>query len=321
MMDSALAAPKSNDSNTRFRIVTGKGGVGKSVVACAIALAEAKKGKRVLLAEAQGRDQATSLLGAKPVGFEMREVLENLFIVDINPQDAIREYALLMVRFESIYKAVFRNRFVHHFLRMIPSLGEMVTLGKLWYHEQEQVSEHNRFDVIILDAPATGHALSMLRTPISVERVVPPGAMRENAKIIRELICDPERTCVHIVTLPEEMPVNEAKELHRVCTEEFNISCGTTFINQAVPKLDPQSIEVLDELGSANPTLTEAAKTLRLREQKRRAGEKHIEQLPEELLSKAVRLPRLQIDKRFGKAHLELLSAIIGESLDGKAHP
>ena len=95
-MDSALAAPKDNDSNMRFRIVTGKGGVGKSVVACAIALAEAKKGKRVLLAEAQGRDQATALLGAKPVGFEMREVLENLFIVDINPQDAIREYALLL---------------------------------------------------------------------------------------------------------------------------------------------------------------------------------------------------------------------------------
>ncbi len=320
-MDSALAAPKDNDSNMRFRIVTGKGGVGKSVVACAIALAEAKKGKRVLLAEAQGRDQATALLGAKPVGFEMREVLENLFIVDINPQDAIREYALLMVRFESIYKAVFRNRFVHHFLRMIPSLGEMVTLGKLWYHEQEQISDRNRFDVIILDAPATGHALSMLRTPISVERVVPPGAMRENAKIIRELICDPKRTCLHIVTLPEEMPVNEAKELHRVCTEEFNISCGTTFINQAIPKLETESIEVLDKLGKANPTLTEAAGTLRLREQKRRAGEKHIQLLPEELLKQSVRLPRLQIENRFGKTHLELLSTIIGESLDAEANP
>ena len=296
----------------------GKGGVGKSVVACAIALAEAKKGKRVLLAEAHGRDQVTTLLGAKPVGFEMREVLENLFVVDINPQDAIREYALLMVRFESIYNVVFKNRFVHHFLRMIPSLGEMVTLGKLWYHEQERVSGRNRFDVIILDAPATGHALSMLRTPISVESVVPPGAMRENARIIRELLCDPQRTCVHIVTLPEEMPVNEAKELHRVCKEEFNIACGTTFVNQSISKLNSECFDLLDNLGADNPTMNEAAKTLRLREQKRRAGEEHLQQLPDELLAKCIRLPRLLIEKQFGKTHLEFLSTIVGESLYGE---
>jgi len=316
MMDSALATPQSQDSYPRFRIVTGKGGVGKSVVACAIAMAEAKKGKRVLLAEANGHDQITTLLGAKPVGFDMREVFENLYVVDINPQDAIREYALLMVRFESIYKAVFQNRFVHHFLRMIPSLGEMVTLGKLWYHEQERISGRNRFDVIVLDAPATGHAISMLRTPISVEHVVPPGAMRENAKIIRELLCDAKRTCIHIVTLPEEMPVNEAKELHQICTEEFGIRCGTTIVNQSTSQLDDECFQVLDELSHDNALMAEAAKTLRLREKKCRAGEEHIAQLPEALLANCVRLPRLLVEKRLGRDHLELLSQLIGQSLD-----
>jgi hypothetical protein len=123
---------------------------------------------------------------------------------------------------------------------------------------------------------------------------------------------------VHIVTLPEEMPVNEAKELHRVCKEEFNIACGTTFVNQSISKLNSECFDLLDNLGADNPTMSEAAKTLRLREQKRRAGEEHLQQLPDELLAKCIRLPRLLIEKQFGKTHLEFLSTIVGESLYGE---
>ena len=314
-MDAAFLEPTLQDESTRFRIVTGKGGVGKSVTACAIALAEAQRGKRVLLAETNGHDQLTTLLGAKPVGFEMREVLENLFVVDINPQDAIREYAILMLRFESIYKAVFKNRFVHHFLRLIPSLGEMVTLGKLWFHEQERVAGKNRFDVIVLDAPATGHAISMLRTPLAIEGVVPPGAMRENAKIIRELICDHKKTCVHIVTLPEEMPVNEAKELYNVCTNELGISCGAMFINQSINQLAPQSLQTLEALAPGSPTLTKASTTLHQRELKRIAGEEHIATLPKALQENSIRLPRLLVEKRLDKQHIGSLAELIGDCL------
>lgn len=314
-MSDAVPSSSPPEGEPRLRIVTGKGGVGKSAVATALAIAEARRGKRVLLAEANGRDQITALLGAAPVGFEMREVLENLYVVDINPQDAIREYAMLVVRFESIYKIVFQNRFVRHFLRMIPSLGEMVILGKLWYHEQEQVKGRRRFDVIILDAPATGHAISMLRTPGAVEKAVPPGAMRENARIIRELLTDPRRCCLHLVTLPEEMPVTEARELYEVAKDDLGIRVNEAFINQAMEEVPAEALRPLELKATPQSLFEAAAETLQLREQKRRTGEEHLTQLPPALLENALRLPRLMIKERFDKNHIEALAEIIGSSL------
>src|SRR5262249_2508306 len=115
----------------RLRIVTGKGGVGKTTVAAALALAEARRGRRVLLAEVNGRDRASLLLGVEPTGSKITSVLPNIALVDMNPQDNLREYVLLTFKFETVYKAVFENRVVKHFLRLVPSLAELMMLGKI----------------------------------------------------------------------------------------------------------------------------------------------------------------------------------------------
>jgi len=302
------------EEEPRFRIVTGKGGVGKTAIACALALAEAKRGKKVLLAEANGGDQVAKLLGTSPVGFEMREVLENLHVVDINPSDSIREYALLLLRFESVYKAVFENKFVRHFLRMIPSLGEMVLLGKLWFHEQEIENGKPRFDVIILDAPATGHAISMVQTPFAVEQVVPAGAMKENAQIIRSLLTDQKRTVLELVTLPEEMPVNEVKKLYHVLSEGLSLKLGHTFVNQCTEEIPQAGIEALQALPS--PLFQHAAETLQEREHRRVAGEQYLNNLPAPLQKSIVRLPRLHLDTRFSIEHVRALSELIQGTLE-----
>lgn len=276
----------------RVHVVTGKGGVGKTVVSTAMAMALAAEGKKVLLAEVNAHDRVAALLGARPVGSEMREVLENLWVVDMNPTDAIHEYALMTVRFEAIYKAVFENKLIRPFIRFIPSLGEMVMLGKLWFHEQEQIDGKPKYDAIIIDAPATGHGISMLRTPSSIEKVVPRGAMRDHARSMREMLTDPSKTRLHIVTLPEEMPVNEARELEAAAKNILNMAIGTTFINQHVPPVSQETLTSLESIEASEPLLA-ARETLNIREAKRRAGVDHLERLPGRLLSDLFTIDRI----------------------------
>ena len=276
----------------RVHVVTGKGGVGKTVVSTAMAMALAAEGKKVLLAEVNAHDRVAALLGARPVGSEMREVLENLWVVDMNPTDAIHEYALMTVRFEAIYKAVFENKLIRPFIRFIPSLGEMVMLGKLWFHEQEQVDGKPKYDAIIIDAPATGHGISMLRTPSSIEKVVPRGAMCDHARAMREMLTDPNKTRLHIVTLPEEMPVNEARELEAAAKNILNMAIGTTFINQHVAPIKQETLTNLDQAKVPEP-LFAARETLNIREAKRRAGVEHLERLPGRLLSDLFTIDRI----------------------------
>lgn len=301
----------------RLRIVTGKGGVGKTSVATALALAEARRGRRVLVAEVNGRDRVTQLLGTPPVGYDMREVLENVHVVDMSSHEAIREYVLLVFRFESIYKAVFENRFVQHFLRLVPSLAELVMLGKLWFHDQEEQGGRPRFDVIILDAPATGHAISMLRAPSVVQSTVPPGPLRENARRLHAMLTDHGRTRLHVVTIPEEMPVNETIEIARAAIDTLGMALGTTFINQRLEPLPTGALAALDGL-RADAALGGAVTALELREGKRRWGEENLQRLPGRMLADSVSLPRL-VAPQFGRAQLEQLATCIAPALEGGA--
>jgi anion-transporting ArsA/GET3 family ATPase len=289
----------------RLRIVTGKGGVGKTSIAAALALAEARAGKRVLLAEVHAGDSVARLLGIEPVGPEVTQVKDNLWLVDMHPHATIREYALLVLRFEAVYRAVFENRVVRHFLRLVPSLGELTMLGKVWYHEQQA----DRFDTIVLDAPATGHALSMLRTPAAVATTVPPGPMRDNCRIIEELLTDHDRTVLHIVTTPEEMPVNEAIELERECSE-LGIRLGTTFINQRLRALPESALTQLAPL-TERPEGALLLEGLRLRQGRIAASEQYLERLPERLRDDALDLP-LVIDT--GTPVPEQLAALVGDA-------
>lgn len=294
----------------RIRIVTGKGGVGKTVISCAIALAEARAGRRVLLAEVNAGDQVATLIGTRPVGSAMREVLENLYLVDMNPTDAIREYALLVLRFETVYKAVFGNRLVRHFIDLVPSLGELTMLGKLWYHEGEIVEGRPRFDLIILDSPSTGHAISMLRSAQGVANTVPPGTMRDNCRRITEMLSDPEKTAMHIVTTPEEMPVNEAVKLEQAASDFLHLRLGTTFINHRMERLLPGTLERLEPWRN-DPELAATFRALCIREGKVRAGDDYLGRLPARMLATACNLPRLA-RPTFERADVEELATVIG---------
>lgn len=232
-------------NDKRLIVVTGKGGVGKTTVAAALAMQSAREGKRTLVCEVNTRERISHLLGKPEVGPEVTALDENLWAVDVRPQEAMREYALMLLKFESIYNAVFENRVVRYFLRFIPSLQELVLLGKILFHLKEKRSDGSwRFDRIIVDAPATGHAITFFSVPQVIIDTVPPGAMSNDAAWMRDYLVDPKMTAVVLVSLPEEMPVNETIELHDVLTKRVKMHPRLVVLNGFItPRFEASELE------------------------------------------------------------------------------
>lgn len=302
------------ESIPTLRIVTGKGGVGKTVTATALAVAYAQAGYKTLLAEINGGDRVAALLDAEPMGSQIRQVMDRLCIVDINPHDAMHEYALLTLRFEAVYKLVFENRLTQRFLRLVPSLNELVMLGKIWFHRQETTGPHQpRFDCIIVDAPATGHAMALLQAAQDVYGSVPPGPMRDNAVLIRDMLHDQAHTMLDIVTTAEEMPVTEAIELLNACGSTLGMKLGNIFVNQWVPPLPTGMIDTLAAV-PGDASMAGAIRSLQIRAHKQQYGVQQLNRLPPRATAHVVQIPRVvtpELDREGIMALAAHLTALI----------
>jgi anion-transporting ArsA/GET3 family ATPase len=242
----------------RFLIVTGKGGVGKTTVCAAEALALAQKGKRVLIAMCNAKERLSCMMGSDLIGDEVVGVAPNVWAVNMNPEKALEEYGILTLKSRALYKLLFDNKYVRTFFRAVPGMPEWAMLGKAWWHTTEQGPDGRpRFDVVILDAPATGHGLDMLRVPKVIVDVVPPGLLRRDAELAWTMFQDPAKCAVELVTLPEEMPTTETIELARALTDELKLPIGKVVVNAVLPPLfsreERASLERLDVKGEDTP--------------------------------------------------------------------
>jgi anion-transporting ArsA/GET3 family ATPase len=243
----------------RLWIVSGKGGVGKSTISAALALRSARAGRRTLVCEVNTQERIPRFLERPPAGPNITLLEENLWAVDVRPQEAMREYALMVLRFETLYKTVFENRLVRYFLRFIPSLQELVMLGKILYHLQEKLPDgKDRYETIVLDAPATGHAITFLNVPQVLLHTVPPGPLARDALKMRDLLVDPQVTAAVLVAMPEELPVNEALELHAALRDTVKIRTHAAVLNGTFPeRFTEADLEALSEA----PELHRAARS------------------------------------------------------------
>ncbi len=217
----------------RLVVLTGKGGVGKSTVGAALALAAHARGKRVLLVEIDAPSEATRSLGA--TGLPQREVeaLPGLFLLTLDPTATMEEYVRHVVKLGFLAGKVLGSPVYHRFVAAAPGLKELVTLGKVMVLEEQREGwgRRPRYDLIVLDAPATGHGLAFLKVPLAATRAVPVGPVGANARRILELLRDARRTALCIVAIPEEMAVVEARQFHELAVEELALKPEALILN------------------------------------------------------------------------------------------
>ena len=227
----------------RLILVVGKGGVGRTTVAAAIASEAARRGKKTLLVEVNANDRLGQYFGKPPVGTEVVAIAPNLWAVNTNPAAALAEYGLMVLKFKSVYEMVFENRVTKAFLRAIPGLDDYAVLGKVWYATTEEKKGKPLYDMVVFDMPASGHSVSMLRVPQVITETVPEGPLTRDARKIRELLADKTHTAAVLVTLAEEMPVNEALELETKLAA-LGIHPQQLLVNQVYPEHFPDGTPV-----------------------------------------------------------------------------
>jgi anion-transporting ArsA/GET3 family ATPase len=221
----------------RFVLVTGKGGVGKTTFCAAEASALAASGKRVLVAMCNAKERLSELFASAPIGHEVVPVAARIWAVNMVPERAIEEYGFLVLRNRALAKVLFDSKYVTSFLRAVPGMHEWAMLGKAWWHTTETLADGSfKYDVVILDAPATGHGLDMLRVPTVILDVVPSGILRRDAERAWSLFRDPDACAIVVVTLPEEMPVTETIELCRSLAR-MGLSVRRVVANAVLPAL------------------------------------------------------------------------------------
>ena len=209
-------------------IVTGKGGVGRSLLAAALADVSAARGLRTILVTLDTRDDRHPLLDA-PLQYQPHQTARGFAVSRVDAFEAAAEYARRSLPFGGVYGGFFKSRTFHDFAAAAPGFEELMCLGKLY-----NLATESEFDRVIFDAPATGHLKDLLAVPRVAQRAVRVGPLNHNARKIEDLLLDPERTHVLVATLAEEMPVREALEVVGLCRDELRMSVGPVLVNREV---------------------------------------------------------------------------------------
>jgi anion-transporting ArsA/GET3 family ATPase len=263
----------------RLVIVTGKGGTGKTAVAAALGVAAAQAGLRALVAEVSADEQIPERIrpGSPDSGYEGRELRPGLRSMQIDPFAALAEYLGLQIGTPGLVRRVLGAHAFRQLMDAAPGWRELITLGKVWHLEQMQLDSEPRYDLIVVDAPATGHGVAFLSVPRVVVSALRTGPLRRHSKLVEEMLEDPERTLLLPVALAEELPARETAELVSRVQAEVGIYVDRVVVNAVVQAPFPPGLEDLDrslaalapdlDLGSLPPprALASAAAFLRAR--------------------------------------------------------
>jgi len=300
----------------RLHFVVGKGGVGKTTVAAALARMVARRGRRTLAVEVDDERQLASVFGVRNAATGVpAEVAANLHVVAIEGRAALEEYLGLLIPIRRLLTTVFSSKVYQYFVAAAPGLKELMTVGKIWYEATR--AEHGRpvWDAVVVDAPATGHSLQYLRMPQAARDTFGAGLVQREAAKIVDVLRDPRTTAVHLVTLAEEMPVAETLETHAQLTGPLALPLGWVVANRVHRRRF--AADVLAALDGAARRAAGADRAVLTEVAARAAEEQGWTDINESYLAKLraavhgdalVELPYLFAEE-FGAAEIERLSA------------
>jgi anion-transporting ArsA/GET3 family ATPase len=221
----------------RLLFFTGKGGVGKSTVTAATALLAAERGKRVLLVEVDAKGNLPDLFEQAPVGFEPREVYPGVSAMAMRTEESLKEYLKLNLRVPIIGRLGPMARVLDFVATAAPGVKEVLTVGKVCWEVRESIEGRADWDLVVVDAAATGHIIGQLDAPRAIQELVAVGMVRTQTDWMVELLSDPALTALNVVATPEEMPVNETIELVDRARAELSVPLGAVFVNRVLPEL------------------------------------------------------------------------------------
>src|SRR3954449_570314 len=239
----------------RLVFVTGKGGVGKTTVAASLARVAARRGKRVIVCEVAGDGRRHDEV----------EVAPRIHSICVDPEHAMREYLTDQVG-GALSRMMTSSRVFTYLAAAAPGLRELLVIGKVWDLAQldQRRTGETPYDLVILDAPATGHALGMLRTPRTFRDVARVGPISRQAGRIDAFLSDSDLTGIVAVAAPEEMPVNETIDFIAALDEEMSLRPDAVVVNGVYPEVFRDTdMAAIDALGSDSPQLRAAVASYR----------------------------------------------------------
>jgi anion-transporting ArsA/GET3 family ATPase len=300
----------------RLVVVTGKGGVGKTTVAAALGLLSARRGRRTVVCEVAQQERLAGLFGAHGVGHGELELAPGLFAVSVQPERAMHEWLRHQLHSGALAGLLGHSRLFGYLTAAAPGVTELVTVGKLWDLAQDQRrTGGSPFDTVIVDAPATGHALALLRAPRTYANIARVGPIGRQAGQIDEFLRS-DQTGVLCVALPEEMPVTETVELEQRLAEDLGMQVGHVVANGLLPqRFTADDERRLRGLGDGGSKAARAAVAAALVEHGRaRAQQEQLERLRAEVKAPVTTLPYL-FEPEPRRRELELISDRLEETL------
>ena len=301
----------------RLLVVTGKGGTGKTTVSAALGLLAARQGKRVVVCELARQERLASLFGQEPLGHEERELAPGLFGISIDPERAKEECLRHQLHSGALAGMLGHSRIFQYLTAAAPGLSELVSMGKVWDMAQlERRLGGSTYDLAIVDAPATGHGIALLRAPRTFGDIARVGPIARQALKIDAFLRDGKTTGVMAVALPEEMPVNETLDLGGRLQKEMGMELGAIVVNALYPErftgAEAERLESIDGDGSKGER---AAVTAALSEHRRaRTQRSELRRLKRAAEAPVATLPYL-FEPDLEQEQLELLSRELEEKL------
>ncbi len=240
----------------RLLFVTGKGGVGKTTTAAALADLAARRGKRTLLCEMDAKGAIATAFDVHHLAYEPVEVRPGLFAMAMNTEDALREYLRVFARVPLVGRIGPLARTFDFMADAAPGVKEMVVIGKLCWEVRER-----RYDLVVVDAEASGHIVAQIDAPRAIRDLVQVGPVRDQTEWMLQILGDPERTGLVVVTTPEEMPIVESAELVEKVRRTTDVDVAGVFVNRMLSQwFEGRDLEVFDALAdpAAQAVLAEA---------------------------------------------------------------